>query len=389
MFNAFFQHYCNKENLAFCVALVMLLALSMTPLHAAEPTSPEEAQQQIELLQKEMKKLRVWLDDVKSQKSNVEKSLENQEKSIQELIEKINKIQLDLKKGDQQLGTLQRQQQELKLSIQKQNEQIAAQLRAVYRSGEQKSIKLLLNGSTPEESMRLVYYNRYFSNARQSLINGFSTEVNELDLVERSIRSQRAQLARNEVELQEERKRLEKEGVKRKRLLAQINADLQQGNKKSERLKQDENQLKELLKKLEEALADIDLLDADINFAELKGELFPPLAKIRVIAETGKVNLGGVSLRASEGEGVKAVYHGRVIFAEWLRGFGFLLILDHGGGYMSLYGYNQSLLKEVGEWVKTSDVIATAGSSGGRSDTSLFFAIRHNGTPLKPLDWIR
>ncbi|WP_191602045.1 murein hydrolase activator EnvC family protein [Marinomonas algicola] len=388
MFRSFFQHHYKKTLKRFS-ALGLLFCFSVSIVQAAEPTSPEEAQKQIEQVQKEMKKLRGWLNDVKSQKSDVEKSLENQEKSIQELIEKINKIQSDIKKGDSQLGSLKRQQQELKFSIQKQNEQIAAQLRAVYRSGEQKSIKLLLNGTTPEESMRLVHYNRYFSNARQSLINGFSTEVNELDLVEKSIRSQRAQLARDEIILQGEKQKLLDEGAKRKRLLAQINADLQQGTKKTERLKQDENQLKELLKKLEEALADIELLDEEMNFAELKGKLTPPLSKVRVITETGKVNLGGVSLKAFAGEEVKAVYHGRVIFSEWLRGFGFLVILDHGGGYMSLYGYNQSLLKEVGEWVRTNEVIATAGSSGGRSETSLFFAIRHNGAPLKPLDWIR
>lgn len=388
MFRSFFQHY-YKEILKRVSVFGLLFCFGVSIGQAAEPTSPEEAQQQIERVQKEMKKLRSWLKDVKSQKSDVEKSLENQEKSIQELIEKIDKIQMDIKKGDKQLGALKRQQQELKLSIQKQNEQIAAQLRAVYRSGEQKSIKLLLNGTTPEESMRLVHYNRYFSNARQSLINGFSTEVNELDLVEKSIRSQRAQLARDETVLHGEKQKLMDEGVKRKRLLAQIDADLQQGTKKTERLKQDENQLKELLKKLEEALADIELLDEGMNFAELKGKLVPPLSNVRVITETGKVNLGGVSLRAFAGEEVKAVYHGRVIFSEWLRGFGFLVILDHGGGYMSLYGYNQSLLKEVGEWVRTNDVIATAGSSGGRSETSLFFAIRHNGAPLKPLDWIR
>ncbi|MFT2110940.1 murein hydrolase activator EnvC family protein [Marinomonas sp. 2405UD68-3] len=369
--------------------LIVMLILSVSFGQASEPSSPEEAQQQIELLQKEMKKLRGWLNDIKSQKSHVEKSLENQEKAIQELIQKIDKIQTDLKKGDKQLGALQRQQQGLQLSIQKQNEQIAAQLRAVYRSGEQKSIKLLLNGATPEESMRLVYYNRYFSNARQSLINGFSLEVNELNLVEKSIRSQRAQLARDEVLLKNEKDSLEKESAKRQRLLAQINADLLKGNKQSERLKQDEAQLKHLLKKLEEALSDINLLEENVSFSELKGKLSRPLNKIRVIAETGTVNLGGVSLRAQAGENVKSVYHGRVIFSEWLRGFGFLVILDHGGGYMSLYGYNQSLLKEVGEWVKSNEVIATAGSSGGRSETGLFFAIRHNGTPLKPLDWIR
>ncbi|MEL0622605.1 peptidoglycan DD-metalloendopeptidase family protein [Marinomonas arenicola] len=370
----------------FCVVLLLLSSVSWA---AGEPKTPQEAKQQIQALQQDLKKLNAWLKDTKSQRSDVEKELEGKEKAIQGLLNKIQNLKDSLKKGEKQLGQLKQQQQTLQLSIQKQNEQIAAQLRAVYRSGKQEGIKLLLNGSDTATSMRLLQYNRYFSTARQSLINGYANEVNDLNLVEKSLRQKRAQQAQEEASLIEQRNQLSQEKTARRTLLAKLDKDLAKGNQRSQRLAQNQQDLKEMLKRLEEALADVKLPDQDVPFSSQKGKLVSPLRKLVRLPTDGKVNLGGVTLEAKEGTQVHAIFNGRVVFADWLRGFGFLMIIDHGDGYMSLYGYNQSLLKEVGEWVNSNDVVATVGSSGGRSDAALFFAIRHNGAPLTPLSWVR
>ncbi|PYF79954.1 septal ring factor EnvC (AmiA/AmiB activator) [Marinomonas alcarazii] len=373
----------------FRYLFLSLFLLSSVSWAAGEPQTPEEAKQQIQALQKDLKKLNNWLKEIKSERSDVEKQLEGKEKEIQELLKKIQNIQESLKKGEKQLGELRVQQQSLQLSIQQQNEQIAAQLRAVYRSGNEESIKLLLNGDSSEDSQRLVQYNRYFSNARQSLINGFVTEVSDLNLVEKSIRSHRAQQAKEEAELVAERNRLTSQQADRRELLAKLDKDLATGDKRAKQLVQDQKNLQEMLQRLEEALADIQIPDQDVPFSSQRGKLVRPLKTLSELASNGSINLGGVTLRAKEGEPVHAIFSGRVVFSDWMRGFGFLLILDHGDGYMSLYGYNQSLLKEVGEWVGANDTVAMAGSTGGRPDTALFFAIRHNGTPLKPLSWVR
>ena len=365
-----------------------LFLLSSFVWAAGEPQTPEEAKQQIQALQKDLQKLNSWLKDIKSERSDVEKQLEVKEKDIQELLKKIQNIQESLKKGEKQLGELRVQQRTLQLSIQQQNEQIAAQLRAVYRSGNEESIKLLLNGDSSEEAQRLVQYNRYFSNARQSLINGFVTEVSDLNLVEKSIRSHRAQQAKEEIELKAERSRLTGQQADRRNLLAKLDSDLAKGDKRSKQLAQDQKNLQDMLKRLEEALADIQIPDQDVPFSSQRGKLVRPLKTLSELSSNGSINLGGVTLRAKEGEPVHAIFSGRVVFSDWMRGFGFLLILDHGDGYMSLYGYNQSLLKEVGEWVGANDTVAMVGSTGGRPDPALFFAIRHNGTPLKPLSWV-
>ena len=370
----------------FCVVLLLLSSASWA---AGEPQTPQEAKQQIQALQKDLQKLNAWLKETKSKRSDVEKELEGKEKSIQDLLNKIKGLQQSLKKGEQQLGELKQQQLSLRLSIQKQNEQIAAQLRAVYRSGNQEGIKLLLNGADSATSMRLLQYNRYFSTARQSLINGYANEVNDLNLVEKSLRQKRAQQAQEEASLIEQRKNLSKEKSARRALLAKLDKDLAKGSQRSQRLAQNQQDLKEMLKRLEEALADVKLPDQDVPFSSQKGKLVRPLSKLVRLPTDGQVNLGGVTLKAQEGTQVHAIFNGRVVFADWLRGFGFLMIIDHGDGYMSLYGYNQSLLKEVGEWVNSNDVVATVGSSGGRADAALFFAIRHNGAPLTPLSWVQ
>jgi murein hydrolase activator len=371
------------RSLLLCLCLLPSLGWT-----AGEPQTPEEAKQQIQALQKDLQKLNSWLKDLKSERSDVEKQLEGKEKDIQELLKKIQDIQESLQKGDKQLGELRVQQRSLQLSIQQQNEQIAAQLRAVYRSGNEESIQLLLNGDSSEDAQRLVQYNRYFSNARQSLINGFVTEVSDLNLVEKSIRSHRAQQAREESQLKEERRHLLSQQTERRNLLAKLDKDLAQGDKRSKQLLQDQQNLQDMLQRLEEALADIQIPDQDVPFSSQRGKLVRPLKTLSTLPTAGSINLGGVTLRAKEGEPVHAIFSGRVVFSDWMRGFGFLLILDHGDGYMSLYGYNQSLLKEVGEWVGANDTIAMAGSTGGRPDAALFFAIRHNGTPLKPLSWV-
>ncbi len=358
---------------------------------AGEPQTPEEAKQQIEALQKDLKKLNAWMKELKSERSGVESQLEDKEQAIQDLIKKLQQIEQNIQKSEQQLGDLRLQQKSLQRSIQQQNEQIAAQLRAVYRSGDEEGVKLLLNGTSAEQAQRLVQYNRYFSNARASLINGFINEVGDLELVEKSIRSHSAQQAREKAVLVEERQRLKAQQQERRQLLAKIDKDLKTGGQRTAQIAQDQKNLQSLLQQLEEALAlaEIQIPDQDVPFSSQRGKLIKPLPKLAALPTDGRVNLGGVTLRAEEGEYVHAIYQGRVVFSDWMRGFGFLLILDHGDGYMSLYGYNQSLLKEVGEWVGANDRVATVGRSGGRADAGLFFAIRHNGTPLKPLAWVR
>lgn len=375
-------------GLKTCLLMFSLLLSSFS--WAAAPQTPEEARQQIQALQQDLSKLNGWLKDLKSERSGVEKQLESKEKAIQDLTKRIQELQQSLEKGALQLENLQTQQRSLQQSIQQQYNQIAAQIRAVYRSGTDEGLKFLLDDLPVDESMRLIHYNRYFTNARQSLINGFSVQADDLNLVEKSIRSQRAQMIEEQSDLEKQQARVQEEQAQRKKILAKIETDLSSGDQKAKQIKKDQAQMESLLKELEKALAlaDVKIPDQDTPFKNQKGKLIPPLKEIKLLPDNSQISLGGVTFAAQTGDKVHAVHHGRVVFADWMRGFGFLIILDHGGGYMSLYGYNQSLFKDVGEWVNANDVIASAGSTGGRSESGLFFAIRHNGAPIAPVSWL-
>ncbi len=197
--------------------------------------------------------------------------------------------------------------------------------------------------------------------------------------------------AKEEVEKQQ----LELAGEKRERIIAALNLQLQSKAQELEGLQANEKQLQSLLIELQDVLADIPLDPAaNTPFSSRKGKLpWPATGRISAsfgsTREVGKLRWDGVLIEAPEGREVRSVHYGRVAFADWLRGFGLLLIIDHGDGYMSLYGYNQSLFKETGEWVEAGEVIAQVGSSGGRSSTGVYFGIRHNGEPVDPKGWCK
>jgi len=155
----------------------------------------------------------------------------------------------------------------------------------------------------------------------------------------------------------------------------------------------DRQQLEDLLSSVEEAIADLDLPEATTPIKQLKGKL-PWPTQGEIVRNFGSRDTSsgsrwkGVLIRAKEGNEVHAIHYGHVVFADWLRGFGLLLIIDHGNGYMSLYGHNQSIYKQTGDWVASNEVVSSVGNSGGRDNTGLYFEIRRNGKPQNPKSWI-
>jgi septal ring factor EnvC (AmiA/AmiB activator) len=180
----------------------------------------------------------------------------------------------------------------------------------------------------------------------------------------------------------------------RNQLLAELNRDIQNTELRLAQLKEDEQSLQELVKRLGRALAKIPSPRGSVRFAQLKGRLSLPAAgaitaHFGTPRHVGQLKWQGIVINAANGTDVKAVAPGRVVFADWLRGFGLLIILDHGDGYMSLYGYNQDLHKNVGDAVSAGEVIATVGNNGNHNQSGLYFELRHLGTPINPLHWCK
>jgi septal ring factor EnvC (AmiA/AmiB activator) len=187
---------------------------------------------------------------------------------------------------------------------------------------------------------------------------------------------------------------LEQAQIKRKTAINSLNNNISSEKQKLASLADNEKQLKDLIEKLRAALKDIPSIDQGKGFNQLKGQLYWPVVGTPSNkfgqsrnAVRNKLNWEGVFIPSTEGNNVRSIYHGRIAFAEWMRGLGLLIIVDHGDGYMSLYGHNQSLFKQVGEWVNAGEKLASVGNSGGSNRPGLYFEIRKQGNPVNPAQW--
>ncbi len=270
--------------------------------------------------------------------------------------------------------------------------QLEAQVRAAYTSGQQERMKLLLNQHDPATLGRLMTYYRYLSEFRGDNIEAVNGHIRELsDLSEQMVAEEKrlAGLARAyTAELNEVRAAQEK----RQGLLSALQSKINEEGSEIERLAAQEQDLARLITELTSILSDYPITSEE-PFIDLKGRLTWPIAGTLLHdfgqpRAAGGLKWNGVVLAAPHGREIRVVYHGRVIFADWLAGMGLLVIVDHGGGYMSLYGYNETTLKIVGDWVAPGDVIATVGDSGGQARSALYFEIRQGTKPLNPRSWV-
>ncbi len=239
---------------------------------------------------------------------------------------------------------------------------------------------------------RTMAYYKYFNQARQAHIEQALQSITRLDEVTMRLEQEKRLLQALRKEQLAGKRALEKTRRQRARLVAQLGQEIHSKEEQIKQLRQNEQQLKAVLDAIEDSLVDILPAEQQRKFVAYKGRLTWP-ARGRIdnrygqSHHKGRLKWHGALIHAREGSTVHAVSRGRVAYADWLRGYGLLVILDHGDGYMSLYGHNQSLLKEVGDWVEVDEAIANVGNSGGQESAGLYFEIRHNGRPANPARW--
>ncbi|HIP52713.1 MAG TPA: hypothetical protein EYH03_01700, partial [Chromatiales bacterium] len=261
--------------------------------------------------------------------------------------------------------------------------------------GGQQRIKLLLNQQEPDAVSRMMVYYDYLNRARSQRLSELQDELARLDEIEKEITAETTRLTELEEIHKAEQQHFKHSRQERKKLIALLNQDIRSKGGRLEELRQDEKRLQRLIDRLQQTLADIPVnVEESPPFAKRAGKLAWPVKgrlAIRFGAprKLGKLRWEGVFISAREGREVKAIHHGRVAFADWLRGYGLLIIVDHGDDYMTLYGHNQVLFRETGEWVAPGEVIALAGESGGQSRSGVYFGIRHKGKPVDPIRWCR
>jgi septal ring factor EnvC (AmiA/AmiB activator) len=259
-------------------------------------------------------------------------------------------------------------------------------------SGSQEKIKLLLNQRDPAMLGRLMAYYGYLNEYRADNIEAVLAEIRKLDELRAQIAAEEARLAALARTRYDELGRLNGSQEERKELLAKLRNRIANEGQEVERLAAQEQDLTRLIAELTSILSDYPI-SSEQPFSEYKGRLTWPVAG-KLLHDFGQPRLGGkikwngVVLAAPRGREVRAVYHGRIVFADWLAGMGLLVIVDHGDGYMTLYGYNETILKNTGDWVAPGDVIATVGDSGGQPQAGLYFELRRGTRTENPRHWV-
>jgi septal ring factor EnvC (AmiA/AmiB activator) len=379
---------------ALCLSL--LLALSLTSGSRVVGAGSDPAAEQTARLQQlraRIGELKNDLGSIRGEKRALDGELEKTEKEISTLTAVLRGLERKIDASRQQLDQLAEQRANRHQQLQGMRSDLVRDLRSAYRMGKQEQVKLLLNQEDPALVGRMLIYHDYFSRARAGHLRAIRTALDDLAAIEQEVMHQKATLETLRSRQLEESRHLKQMQSQRKAVIAKLQTELEKKSGQLTTLQKDEQDLQQLVQSLQVALREIPSTAG--QFESLPGRkgrlLWPVTGRIGrgygVRHAEGKLTSRGIFLSAPGGTEVHAISRGRVAFADWLRGFGLLLIIDHGSGYMSLYGHNSSLFKEPGEWVEENEVIALVGSSGGQQRTGLYLELRKHGRPFDPASW--
>ncbi len=373
--------------------LVLLLTFSVTtPVIAGKS---ETQKKQLDNLRTRISGLRDELNVIRGEHANVRKELHDAEFKINKFVKALNSLNRNIKQQKKELRRLKKDKARYQKDKATQLELLAIQVRSAYAIGRQEYLKLLLNQEKPETVGRVLRYYQYFNAERSSRVTRAEKIVNKLDQVRNAINRKVSKL--NTLVKKQRTKKAALQNTKRARslVLTRLKSELLNKGEELEHLIQNEHKLARLIKEINQVMPDIQMEPGEhFKFSELKGKLYwPTVGKVQRLfgksRKSKKLKWNGVIIKAKSGMNVRAISRGRVAYADWLRGYGMLVIIDHGDGYMSLYGHNESIQKETGDWVEANEVIASVGNSGGNEFTGLYFEIRQNGKPTNPSRWCK
>ncbi|MEK6594765.1 MAG: peptidoglycan DD-metalloendopeptidase family protein [Pseudomonadota bacterium] len=364
----------------------------------------------------ELRELRGRIEALQKRLSVAEESKTEAADALQESERAISDANRSLRELAQQSRATNRQLAELHAASRAQESRLKSQqallaqlLYQQYLGARSDPLKLLFNREDPNQIARQLHYYSYVSRARTELIGNLRADLAQVQELARETETKAAELAAIAAEQATQRRRLEQEKRARSLVLTRISRDIQKQKREIGTLRRDENRLTRLIEQLGRLLSRTppraragprlrnervpDASSAGSPFQALKGRLSLPVRgelgnRFGSQRSDGGIVWKGLFIASKAGEEVKAIASGRVVFADWLRGFGNLLIIDHGDSYMSLYGNNETLYKQVGETIGGGETIAAVGNSGGNADSGLYFEMRHQGKPFDPLTWV-
>ena len=367
---------------------VAMLAV-VTPALAEQQVTPG----QIEDLKEEIADIDEWLADAEEDRSSLEQQLSGLEQEIGRLTRERRELRQQAREQQQRLTKLGKEETELTRVLESQRDSLKKQIRAAWMEGDAPAVKVLLNEIDPDKVARTMTYYEYLSRDTIDRLEAFAANLRQLKETQKQVKAGRMRLAELEENVADRQQKLSSSKKEREQTLAALKTDISNRLSEREELEEDRKRLEKLLREVEEAIANIPTPNESDPFGSLKNKL-PWPAEGKVVRNfgdsyaSGKLKHNGLLINTAEEGDVKAVHYGRVVFANWLRGFGLITILDHGDGYMTLYGHSSSLFTSPGDWVEAGEAIAQAGRTGGTNDPAVYFEVRHNGKPDNPRRWL-
>ena len=374
--------------------LIFLLLLAALPaaVWSQDDDLAKVKELELEEVRERINDLKQSMDKSSGSRDRVTGELQTAEVEISEKRIRLKELQRERDYSTKRKQGLDEQVAAREAQLAHESEALAEQVRATHMSGGQERIKLLLNQRDPATLGRLLSYYRYFNDYRADNIQTVTGHIDELAVLRSQAAAEEARLSGLARERYAELTKLNLAQEKRQELLVTLRGRMANDEREIEQLAAQEKDLARLIDELTSILSDYPIRSEN-PFSEHKGKLTWPVAGTLVHdfgqpRVSDRLKWNGVVLAAPRGREVRAVYHGRVVFSDWLSGLGLLVIVEHGEGYMTLYGYNETTLKNTGDWVAPGDVIATVGDSGGQSRAALYFELRQGTQPLNPRHWI-
>ena len=369
------------------------LILGTMVCQADESLTKAEAESRLKQLKTEISSLHRELERTRTTLSNEQKALKAADLEIQSSALKLRQLESTRQVHEDELSVLHTERRNYLASLEKRKDILAAQIMAAYRLGRESRLKLVLNQDSPALLSRILAYYDYFSRSQSSQINELRQVLKTLDQMQEKINVELSAIDVVQKNQQAVLDAMTEQRKQRKAAIESLSGQIDTEETRLAELQRDRHDLEELLEKLSNVLADI---PADLGqrhgLDKLKGKMLIPV-KGRVKHAYGQPRTAGLHwqgwlISANIGTEVRSIARGRVAYSDWLRGYGLLMIIDHGDGFMSLYANNESLLREVGDWVETGSDISTVGTSP-LNGNGLYFEIRKDGKAMDPVVWLK
>lgn len=393
------KHSQHNAGFAFCLGLLVLCLFFIGKVQAnANSSSNKSSQttQQLSDLQQAINQQKQNLLNTNVKISDLEQQLKTDDLAIGKIAKDLSNTSSELSATEKKLAELSAEKSQLELDKKQQEQILAKQLRAAYSAGHHDYLKLILNQEKPSKVQRTITHYQYLNTARIKEIETFKSTITQLNNITQQYQQQAAQLSELTQTQSQQKKILELSKVKQQQTLKALNKKALTEQQKLNKLEQEEKALVALLKKMAadaERAKRAKEAEKLVGLSKLKRKLSWPV-KGRISHSFGSSKQGylkwkGVLISAPIGREVKTIHNGTILFSDWLKGYGLVTVVDHGDGYMSLYGHNQALLKSVGDRVEAGEPIALVGQSGGQANSGLYFEIRHTGLAVNPKLWCK